>query len=47
METSKENKTASINIRVSENEKEMFVIDANSQDKSISELAREKLGFEV
>lgn len=42
----KENKTAFIIVRVTEHEKEMFIKDANSQDKSISELAREKLGFE-
>lgn len=42
---SKENKTAFIIVRVSEHEKEMFINDAKNQDKSISELAREKFGF--
>lgn len=42
----KENKTAFIIVRVSEHEKEMLVNDCKSQDKTISELAREKLGFE-
>ncbi len=42
----KENKTEFIIVRVSEHEKELFVRDAKSQDKTISELAREKFGFE-
>ena len=42
---SKENKVSFIIVRVSEKEKEMFVNDAKTQGKSISELAREKLGF--
>ena len=41
----KENKTAFLIIRVTEHEKELFVKDSKTQDKSISELARERLGF--
>jgi hypothetical protein len=42
----KENRTAFIIVRCTEKEKELFLQDANKDDKSISELAREKLGFE-
>lgn len=41
----KENKTSFIIVRVTDNEKELFNKDCIGQNKTISELAREKLGF--
>ena len=41
----KENKTSFIIVRVTDNEKELFNKDCIEQNKTISELAREKLGF--
>ena len=42
----KENRTTFIIVRVTEHEKELFEQDCKSQDKTKSELAREKLGFD-
>lgn len=42
----KENKDSFIIVRVTKHEKELFERDCKSQDKTKSELAREKLGFE-
>lgn len=41
----KENKTSFIIVRVTDNEKELFNKDCIGQNKTISELARERLGF--
>ena len=43
---SKENKTSYIIFRITEHEKDLLKQDAISKDMNISELVREKLGFE-
>ena len=43
---SKENRTAYVIFRVTEHEKELLKQDANTKDMDVSELVREKLGFE-
>ena len=47
MQHMKENKVSFIIVRVTKDEKTAFVEDCKNQDKTISELAREKLGFDT